>query len=174
MPTSSVTQTTQTRADARAVAALGDYVRDPNNNANCIGQGFNPETDVWHYEPETTDLEARRRFQSTAARACHGCPVRSACLLYALATEQAEGVMPGVWGGLPSWERDALIRRARANGWDPVNTSMVRSLLINERKSRAREYARTSARALAVPHPRTREDNVRTEDQAKVQARSAA
>lgn len=156
MPTRSVTQS-RAEADARAVAALGDYVRDPNNNANCLGQGFNPETDVWHSEPETTDPEARRRYTVTIARACHGCPVRSACLVYALATEQSEGVMPGAWGGLPSWERDALIRRARANGWEPVNTSMVRSLLDNERKARARAYACERARALALPRQRTRQ-----------------
>ena len=148
---------TQSRADARAVAALGDYVRDPNNRANCLGQGFNPETDLWHYEPETTDRAARSRYGAQIARACHGCPVRSACLLYALATEQNEGLMPGAYGGLPSWERSDLIRRARERGFDVVNTSMVRSLLANERRRpRVRAYSRVSTSTPVREHARTR------------------
>lgn len=42
---------------------------------------------------------------------CHGCPVRSACLDYALETNQEWGV----WGGKSERERRRL-RRARAAG----------------------------------------------------------
>lgn len=162
MPNSSVTQTSTT---TRAVADLGDYVRE-NTGANCHGQGFtNPDANVWMFEPETTDPEVRSTYAATVARACHGCPVRSACLLYALATEQAEGVMPGAWGGLPSWEREALIRRARGKGYDLVNTDMIASLLANERRVREHSPASTRPRvrshanadANAGAHARTRE-----------------
>lgn len=43
-----------------------------------------------------------------AVSACHGCPARDACLAYALAADEREGV----WGGLLPDERRAMVRTA--------------------------------------------------------------
>ncbi len=46
---------------------------------------------------------------AAAKEICEACPVREACLQYALATNQTEGV----WGGLDMSERRRLRRRVR-------------------------------------------------------------
>ncbi|MCU4185132.1 WhiB family transcriptional regulator [Acidiferrimicrobium sp. IK] len=46
---------------------------------------------------------------NTAKAICAACPVRAACLEYALATNQTDGI----WGGLDEAERLAIRRRAR-------------------------------------------------------------
>jgi WhiB family redox-sensing transcriptional regulator len=53
-----------------------------------------------------TDWEAR---VAKAKAVCAGCPARSACLAYALDTDQ----WFGIWGGLTEDERRALLRRQR-------------------------------------------------------------
>ena len=45
----------------------------------------------------------------SAKKICSGCPVRDACLQYALSTNQTSGV----WGGLDAGERRRLRRRLR-------------------------------------------------------------
>ena len=46
-------------------------------------------------------------FAGEAKAICAGCPVAGACLEYAIATRQPDGV----WGGLTAVERHRLIRR---------------------------------------------------------------
>ena len=46
-------------------------------------------------------------FAGEAKSICAACPVAEACLEYAIATRQAEGV----WGGLTAAERHRLVRR---------------------------------------------------------------
>lgn len=46
----------------------------------------------------------------TAQRVCRACPVRAACLEYALATRQRSGV----WGGLSRTERLAVLAARQA------------------------------------------------------------
>jgi WhiB family redox-sensing transcriptional regulator len=66
----------------------------------------NVDTDLFF--PVGTNQEATE--QTVAAKAiCATCPVRTSCLEYALATNQADGV----WGGLDESERLAIRRRAR-------------------------------------------------------------
>ena len=57
--------------------------------------------------------------QAAEAKAvCAGCPVRDACLDYALATDQRAGI----WGGLTEEERHSL-RRITRRRIDPVRNS---------------------------------------------------
>ncbi|HEY0717283.1 MAG TPA: WhiB family transcriptional regulator [Streptosporangiaceae bacterium] len=56
-------------------------------------------------------ISGKGRSQSDAARArriCQSCPVRAACLDYALATHQSDGI----WGGLTTDERRRLPKSA--------------------------------------------------------------
>lgn len=53
----------------------------------------------------------------TAAKAvCAGCELRARCLEYALST----GMAAGIWGGLTTPERDALVRTQRRPGRAPA------------------------------------------------------
>lgn len=53
--------------------------------------------------------EEDREATAQAKAICEGCPVREACLQYALATNQSAGV----WGGLDAGERRRMRRRIR-------------------------------------------------------------
>lgn len=48
---------------------------------------------------------------ATAKAVCHGCPVASACLTWALETGQDAGI----WGGMSEDERRALTRKQRSS-----------------------------------------------------------
>lgn len=83
--------------------ALNDLMWEPDEgwreDAACAGV----PTDLFF--PLSEDPEA-----AAAAKAvCAQCPVQEACLRYALATNQTEGV----WGGLDANERRRLRRRLR-------------------------------------------------------------
>jgi WhiB family transcriptional regulator, redox-sensing transcriptional regulator len=85
------------------VLTLSDLMWEPDVNwredAACTGVN----SDLFF--PASEDEEA-----SEAAKAiCEQCPVREACLQYALATNQAAGV----WGGLDAGERRRMRRRIR-------------------------------------------------------------
>ncbi|MGW4488399.1 WhiB family transcriptional regulator [Amycolatopsis sp. NPDC004368] len=54
--------------------------------------------------------DAARRQESEAKAVCHRCPVREACLAWAMATGQDAGI----WGGLNELERRVLKRRSAA------------------------------------------------------------
>ncbi|AKU18544.1 hypothetical protein VV02_01570 [Luteipulveratus mongoliensis] len=56
-----------------------------------------------------TRRASRTKHRTYAARVCAGCPVRRACLEYALAA----GHEFGVWGGLSEHDRRGLQRRPR-------------------------------------------------------------
>jgi WhiB family redox-sensing transcriptional regulator len=70
----------------------------------------------WRQEAACRGGEVERFFpvsdaEAGAAKAiCAGCPVRDACLNWALSTHQDDGV----WGGLTDTERRRLRRRRRA------------------------------------------------------------
>jgi WhiB family redox-sensing transcriptional regulator len=53
------------------------------------------------------ELFVRGAAQNDAKRICHGCPVKTECLAYAL----DHGIEFGVWGGMTERERRALLRR---------------------------------------------------------------
>lgn len=85
------------------VMALSDLMWEPEEDwredAACTG------SDADLFFPIGEDEEA-----ATAAKAvCEVCPVREACLGYALSTNQTEGI----WGGLTGPERRRLRRRIR-------------------------------------------------------------
>jgi WhiB family transcriptional regulator, redox-sensing transcriptional regulator len=85
------------------VLTLSDLMWEPEVNwredAACTGV----DSDIFF--PASEDEGA-----SEAAKAiCEQCPVREACLQYALATNQAAGV----WGGLDAGERRRMRRRIR-------------------------------------------------------------
>ncbi len=85
------------------VMALSDLMWEPDegwrDDAACAG------TDSDLFFPVGEDDEAA----SAAKGVCAQCPVREACLRYALATNQTEGV----WGGMTGPERRRLRRRIR-------------------------------------------------------------
>ena len=60
------------------------------------------------FHPENERGASRRRRVDRAKRACAPCPVRVACLEWAMTIEKSYGV----WGGLSAEERDEM-RRAR-------------------------------------------------------------
>jgi WhiB family redox-sensing transcriptional regulator len=69
------------------------------SSAACAGSN----SDVFFPAPEDEAAIAR------AKAICESCPVREACLQYALATNQSDGI----WGGMDSQERRRLRRRIR-------------------------------------------------------------
>jgi WhiB family redox-sensing transcriptional regulator len=74
----------------------------------------------WRHDAACRDLDTAIFFpdsedasESAAAKAvCSGCPVRAACLEFALSTRQDDGV----WGGLTEVERRRLRRRRQEAG----------------------------------------------------------
>lgn len=83
--------------------ALSDLMWEPDENwrdeAACTG------SDIDVFFPVGDDEEAT----AIAKEICAACPVREACLGYALSTNQTEGI----WGGLTGPERRRLRRRIR-------------------------------------------------------------
>jgi hypothetical protein len=73
--------------------------------------------DNWWFpaEPDRdAAIEERLAVAQYARAACLGCTVQRECLELALRIEALPWVRShGVWGGLASWERDALRRRRR-------------------------------------------------------------
>jgi len=77
---------------------------------------FEPDED-WRYSAACAGTDDSLFFpsgdedpQAGAAKAvCAACPVREACLQYALSTNQTEGI----WGGMTGAERRRLRRRLR-------------------------------------------------------------
>ena len=82
---------------------LSDLMWEPDaswrESAACSGVGSDTFFPASEEQPAA---EAAREI-------CSECPVREACLQYALATNQAAGV----WGGLDSGERRRMRRRLR-------------------------------------------------------------
>lgn len=85
--------------DAGAVLGPGG---DWRRHAACAGEA--PEL----FFPVSESGPALKQI-SAAKAVCARCPVRDACLRYALATGQG----PGIWGGLTEGERRDLRYRAR-------------------------------------------------------------
>jgi WhiB family redox-sensing transcriptional regulator len=73
------------------------------NRAACT------DTDPELFFPVSSEGPGARQREE-AKRVCAGCPVRAACLEYALESGQRSGV----WGGLDERERVALHRGRRA------------------------------------------------------------
>ncbi len=85
--------------DLRDFGRRGDDM-DWQLQAACRGQDSAAFFPPPHFERKETRL-ARERF---AKSVCRGCPVKEACLDYALRTHEPHGV----WGGLNEFERRAL------------------------------------------------------------------
>lgn len=83
---------------------LSDLMWEPDvdwrSEAACSGV----DSDIFFPAAEE-DLEATAQAKAI----CETCPVREACLQYALATNQSAGV----WGGLDAGERRRMRRRIR-------------------------------------------------------------
>jgi WhiB family redox-sensing transcriptional regulator len=62
------------------------------------------------FGPDAEFVTARRDRVAQARAICAGCPVRDACLAYALDTGQY-----GIWGGADEDERRAMLRQRRAS-----------------------------------------------------------
>jgi WhiB family redox-sensing transcriptional regulator len=97
-------------AISEAPARPGQTTREPadlswQNRAACNGTNVNlfygsTTEGSREYPPETRDRETRDR-ETRAKSFCRDCPVRTACLQYALDT----GEKFGIWGGLDPDER---------------------------------------------------------------------
>lgn len=71
------------------------------------------DLDLWHLKSACADpdISADIWFEDadTARRICSGCPVRNACLQYAMEAEEESGErLHGVWGGLSPIQRQRL------------------------------------------------------------------
>lgn len=65
------------------------------------------QTDLESYFPE------KGTNATLALRLCEGCPVRVACLEYALAFERQGGIAFGIYGGMTAGARTKLLRKDR-------------------------------------------------------------
>jgi WhiB family redox-sensing transcriptional regulator len=93
-----------------APAALAHV--EPTWRADAACQGT---TAAHFYPPTVTESRDERRVRENAARSlCAQCPVRTACLDYALYVQEPYGI----WGGLTEVERRRLLR----GGVGPVST----------------------------------------------------
>lgn len=64
--------------------------------------------------------------RSRVTQECNDCPVREACLAYAVRHEARTGRMPGTWGGLSETERRPLVKAApRPCAWPPCDREFV-------------------------------------------------
>jgi WhiB family redox-sensing transcriptional regulator len=92
------------REETQHVLTLSDLMWEPDTNwrsdAACTGVDSEIFFPVLEDDPEAA---------AKAKSICAECPVREACLQYALATNQAAGV----WGGLDAAERRRMRRRIR-------------------------------------------------------------
>ena len=73
--------------------------------AACKGADLN-----LFFGPDAEFVTARKQREAEAKAICAPCPVRDACLAYALDSRQEYGV----WGGLNEDERRAILRRQRS------------------------------------------------------------
>ena len=99
-PAKKMTKTT--RAVASKLASLETDARWQDVSA-C--KGMDPTLFFGPEHPET--VKEKRDREEAAKAVCDTCPVKQACLEYAL--EAREGY--GIWGGLTELERKALLRR---------------------------------------------------------------
>ena len=74
-------------------------------DAACKGA----DTDLF-FGPDAEFVTARQKREARAKAICAGCPVRDACLAYALDSGEAYGI----WGGMNEDERRAMLRRQRS------------------------------------------------------------
>lgn len=74
--------------------------------AACKGADLN-----LFFGPDAEFVSARKQREAEAKAICARCPVRDACLAYAMDTAEAYGI----WGGLNEDERRAMLRRRRAS-----------------------------------------------------------
>ena len=98
------------RARARELTAVigaeGPSLRDLWAAGSC--RSADPDL---FFGPDAEFVTSRAQREAAAKAICAGCPVRDACLTYALDAGEAFGV----WGGLTEDERRALRRQRRAS-----------------------------------------------------------
>lgn len=94
------------RRSSAAVAvsrAVWDEDIDWQTRAACRGADAN-----LFFAPTTLETKEEKEIRETAAKmVCARCPVREACLDFALATREPHGI----WGGLTESERRRLMER---------------------------------------------------------------
>ena len=71
--------------------------------AACRG----PQTEVFFPPPDNERKDERIRRERQAKAICRTCPVREACLDYAIRIREPHGI----WGGLNELERRVIIER---------------------------------------------------------------
>lgn len=86
-------------------------VPDWRRDAACLDE--DPES---FFPPEGRNTKAKAAQEVRAKKVCGGCPVRHPCLAGAIFRQEEHGV----WGGLTSDERDALIPRGRISPDDAL------------------------------------------------------
>lgn len=81
----------------------------------------NPDATAWMLNGLCAQIDSEPFFPdkggstSTAKKTCAACPVRTACLEYALAYENAGHYLHGIWGGVSQMDRRKLRgRKGRA------------------------------------------------------------
>ena len=95
------------RARARARAARPALGSGLLRRLQAVGSCRTADPDLF-FGPEGELVTAWKARVAAAKAVCAGCPVRGACLEYALDTRQAFGI----WGGTDEDERRAMLRQA--------------------------------------------------------------
>lgn len=79
----------------------GEELRELLRAGDCWGTD---DPDRWFPPEPTASYPAKRRaYEKRAVDLCAGCPVRAACLEYALRVEAAGAYSHGIWGGTAPW-----------------------------------------------------------------------
>lgn len=93
-----------------------EQLRELLRDGDCWGVA---DPDRWFPpEPRSGFPEQRRAYEHRAAQLCGGCPVKTACLEYALRVEATGAYPHGVWGGTAPWQRRQMIAVRRATSID--------------------------------------------------------
>lgn len=100
------------RAVDRAAKVSRLKPRDPDADSSWQDDAACSGKDLFFFGPDGERLPEREIREREAKRVCRDCPVRSACLNYAIASKAVDGV----WGGLNEDERASERRRRVRRG----------------------------------------------------------
>lgn len=129
---------------------------DPDQPSRAAGDP-GVEVTAW-LTPDGESQAERHTREETATGLCARCPVRDACLAYALGDTGGPGEAWHVWGGMTAYQRDALLKQRRleaARDQQPavppvseLDLTVLRALAVNHTpKAVARAAGLTVTRA---------------------------